>query len=85
MKTGLPDEELESESLEALEYDLSDYLVIVSLAGPVSEYIRKVPFHSAALNWSLTEGEDLASQYRLLRSQIIDLVTLLAGTETTQA
>jgi phosphate transport system protein len=85
VKTGLPDEELESESLEALEYDFSDYIVLVSLAGPISDYVPKVPFHSVALNWSLTEGEDLASQYRQLRSQIIDLVTLLAGTETTQA
>ncbi len=85
VETGLPDEGLDSEQMEALEYDFSDYVVIVSVNGVVSDYIRKVPFHSAALNWSLPDGEDLAGQYRQLRSQITDLVTLLAGTETTQA
>jgi len=85
VKTGLPDEGLDSEQLEALEFDFSDYMIIVSVNGPVSDYIQKVPFHSAALNWSLPDGEDLAGQYRQLRSQIIELVTLLAGTETTQA
>jgi len=85
VETGLPDEDLESEPLEVLEYDFSDYVVIVSVNGLVSDYIPKVPFHSAALNWSLPDGEDLAGQYRQLRSQIIELITLLAGTETTQA
>jgi len=85
VETGLPDEGLDSEQLEALEFDFSDYMIIVSVNGPVSDYIQKVPFHSAALNWSLPDGEDLAGQYRQLRSQIIELVTLLAGTETTQA
>jgi len=83
--TGLPDEDLDTEQLEALEYDISDYVIIVSVNGPVSDYIQKVPFHSAALNWSLPNGEDLAGRYRHLRRQIIDLLTLLAGTETTQA
>ena len=85
VETGLPDEGLDSESLEVLEFDFSDYIVLVSVTGLVSDYVQKVPFHSVALNWSLTEGEDFAEQYRQLRSQIIELVTLLAGTETTQA
>jgi len=85
VETGLPDEDLDSEPLEVLEYDFSDYVVIVSVNGLVSDYIQKMPFHSSALNWSLPDGEDLAGQYRQLRSQIIELVTLLAGTETTQA
>ena len=85
VETGLPDEGLDSEQLEALEYDFSDYIVIVSVNGPVSDYIQKVPFHSVALNWSLPEGADMAEQYRHLRRQIIDLVTLLAGSETTPA
>jgi phosphate transport system protein len=85
VETGLPDEDLDSEQLEALELDFSDYMIIVSVNGLVSDYIQKVPFHSAALNWSLPDGDDLAGQYRQLRGQIIELVTLLAGTETTQA
>ena len=58
---------------------------MVSVNGRVSDYVDKVPFHTSALNWSLPESDDLAGHYRQLRSQIIDLVTLLAGTETTQA
>jgi protein-tyrosine-phosphatase len=84
-ETGLPDEDLDSERLEALEHDFSDYIVIVCLNGQVSDHIQKVPFHSSALNWALPDGEGLAGQYRHLRSQITELVTLLAGEETTQA
>jgi phosphate transport system protein len=85
VETGLPDENLESERLEALEHDFSDYIVLISLDGPVSDYVEKVPFHSSALNWSLPRSEDLAGHYRQLRSQIIELVNLLAGSDTTQA
>lgn len=84
-ETGLPDEDLQSERLEALEHDLSDYIVIASLNGPISAYINKIPFHTAALDWSLPEGMDRADQYRQLRNNISDLLTLLAGSETTQA
>ena len=84
-ETGLPDTELATQQLEGLEHDFSDYIVLVSLNGRVSDYVKKVPFHTSALNWSLPESSDLAEHYRQLRSQIIDLVTLLAGTETTQA
>lgn len=85
IETGLPDENLESERLEALEHDFSDYIVLISLDGPVSDYVEKVPFHSSALDWSLSRDEDLAGHYRQLRSQIVELVNLLAGSETTQA
>jgi protein-tyrosine-phosphatase len=84
-ETGLPDEGLDSERLEALEHDFSDFIVIVCLSGQVSDHIQKVPFHTSAMNWALPEGEGLAGQYRQLRNQIIDLVTLLAGEEVTQA
>ncbi len=84
-ETGLPDANLESERLEALEHDFSDFIVIVGLNTRVGEHVSKVPFHTSALNWTLSDEEGLAGQYRLLRSQIIDLVTLMAGEETTQA
>jgi phosphate transport system protein len=84
-ETGLPDADLATERLEGLEHDFSDYIVLISLSGRVSDYVDKVPFHTSALNWSLPKSADLAGHYRQLRSQIIDLVTLLAGTETTQA
>ncbi len=82
---GLEDGELSSESVEALEHDFSDYIVIISLNGLVSDYISKVPFHTAALNWAVPEEADRADQYRQLRGQITELITLIAGEETTQA
>lgn len=84
-ETGLPEEDLDSEKLEALLHDLSDYVVIVSLNGPVSDYVRKIPFHSSALDWTLPEGTNLVEQYRQLRRYIIDLVQLLAGEEASPA
>jgi phosphate transport system protein len=79
VETGLPDEDLATESLEALERDFSDYTVLVSVNGRVPDYVQKVPFHSSALNWSLPADADRAAQYRFLRDEIISLVTLMAG------
>jgi phosphate transport system protein len=78
-KTGLPDTDLETEPLEALEHDLSNYIVLVSVNGRVSQYVHKVPFHTSALNWSIPNGADDAERYRMLRREIHELVTLLAG------
>jgi len=82
---GLANGELESEPLEALEHDFSDFIVIISINGRVSDFVPKVPFHSSALNWTVPEDAERADQYRQLRDQITDLITLLAGVETTQA
>ena len=84
-ETGLPDEDLDTEQLEGLEHDISGFVVAVSLNGQVSDYIDKVPFHTSALNWEPPEGADRAGQYRYLRDQIIQLVTLLAGDPSEQA
>jgi phosphate transport system protein len=84
-ETGLPDEGLKSETLEALAHDFSDYIVIISLSGKVSDHVPKVPFHTSALNWSLPENSTPAEQYRTLRGEIISLVTQLAGEVREQA
>jgi len=78
-ETGLPEEELQSEQLEVIEHDLQDFTVIVSLNGLYSAYLSRVPFHASAFNWSIPQNSDLAEQYRLLRSEITDLVVRLAG------
>ena len=82
---GLEDGDLSSEPLAALEHDFADYVVLIAINGRVSDYVARMPFHSSALTWKIPEDEDRDQQYRLLRSQIFDLVTLLTGTETTQA
>jgi hypothetical protein len=80
-ETGLSDRDLNSEPLEALEHDLSHYVVLVAVNGKVADYVRKVPFHTSVRNWSIPGDIDRAEQYRLLSREISDLVALLAGTD----
>ena len=82
VETGLPDDNLATESVEALEHDFSDYTVLISVNGRVPDYVKKVPFHTSALNWSLPADADRAALYRLLRDKIISLVTLMAGDQS---
>ena len=84
-ETGLPDEQLKTEPLEAVEFDLSDYIVVVSVNGDVDGYVSKIPFHTSALDWKLPDGATRSEQYRELRGRIIDLVTQLAGDTPEQA
>jgi phosphate transport system protein len=78
-EAGLPDNNLETEPLAALEHDFSSFIVLVSVNGSVSDYVEKLPFHTSARNWTIPQDADRAEQYRLLRREITDLVTLLAG------
>lgn len=81
LETSLPDDDLVTEQLEALEHDLAEFTVIVSLNGVFEDYIPKVPFHTSALNWTLPAGTDLQQRYRMLRGEIEQLMTLMAGDE----
>jgi len=76
---GLPDESLVTEQLEVSEHDLDDFTIIVSLKGKYSDYISKVPFHTSAFNWELPEDGDLTQTYRVLREEIQQLMTIMAG------
>jgi phosphate transport system protein len=78
-EAGLPDQDLETEPLAALEHDFSHFIVLVAVNGNVADYVKKLPFHTSARNWSVSRDADRAEQYRLLRREITDLVTLLAG------
>lgn len=81
---GLDDGELETEQLEALEHDIDHFTVVVSLAGDYGDYIKKMPFHTSALNWEVSAGPDLTATYRDLRNRITDLVELVVGPEAEQ-
>jgi phosphate transport system protein len=81
---GLDDSELETEQLEALEHDIDRFTVVVSLAGDYSDYIKKMPFHTSALNWDISTGSDMTARYRELRNRITDLVELVVGPEAQQ-
>ena len=78
-ESGLPDENLTTEQLEVSEHDLDDFTVLVSLNGEYSDYVSRVPFHTSALNWVLPGGDELKQNYRMLREEIQQLMTLMAG------
>jgi len=83
-ETGLPDEQLKTESLTSLEYDLSDYDLLVSLTGTFRDYVASVPFHTSALDWSPAIDEspqDFPELYRRLNSELSALIELLVGDE----
>lgn len=79
---GFSDTKLRSKQLEAMQFDVGKYNLIVCVNGDYHDYLSKIPFHSSALNWDI-EGTgpnpDLTVQYRSLRSEIDDLVALVAG------
>ena len=65
--------------------------VIVSLQGPVNDYIAKIPFHTTVLEWdvgSAPDGDDdsqktqrLETIYREIAVQVRDLMESLRGTD----
>ena len=80
--TGLPEEQLESQSLAELQHDLPQYDIVVSLEGAVKSYLPKLPFHTSALEWPLPEPGsvgDFPELYRVLRDEISRLASLLSG------
>jgi phosphate transport system protein len=81
VERGLPDENLETEQIEVSKHDIDDFFVVVSLSGSYEDYLTKVPFHTSALNWAVPGDADLKQRYRILREEIQDLMTLLAGDE----
>jgi phosphate transport system protein len=80
--TGLPDENLETEPMEAMEHDFADFTIIVGLNCKVTDYVPVIPFHTTPLNWEISTSADWPERYRRLRNEITDLVTLLAGDVT---
>jgi len=84
-ETGLSAEQLKTENLSSLEYDLSDYDLFISLTGTTREYVSKIPFHTSVLEWSpkLDDCEpEHAALYRVLNSELSALIQLLVGDET---
>lgn len=78
------------QTLAPVEGELSDLHVIVSLAGPVTDYVERVPFHTVALEWDIGSAPDPDAAdaverweeiYRDLAVRIRDLVQLMHGDE----
>ncbi len=83
-ETGLPEEQLDTQNIVNLEYDLSEFDLLISLSGSARDYVSKIPFHTSVLDWSAAlDGceQDYSALYRTLQSEISALVHLLAGAE----
>jgi len=83
-ETGLPAEQLDTENIVGLEYDLSEFDLIITLAGTASDYVDKIPFHTSVLDWSSALDNcapEYPAMYRTLHAEIAALVNLLAGEE----
>jgi phosphate transport system protein len=79
-------------TLEPIEGELSELHVIVSLAGAVTDYMERVPFHTVALEWNVgaapdPNAADAAERweeiYRNLAVRLRDLVHVMHGDEVT--
>jgi phosphate transport system protein len=59
--------------------ELGEKHLIVCLEGGVSDYLDRVPFHTAVLEWDLGQDADMETLYRELAGRIRDLMELLRG------
>ncbi len=76
-------------ALEPVPHELAQYHVLVSLQGAVKDYVKALPFHTAALEWDLgqspasLDGEAsvkrLEEIYREMALQVRDLMETLRG------
>ena len=79
------------EPVDYMTIDPSEYYIIVSLQGSISSFLKKIPFHSIALEWDLDNliedntknlnKEKLEIIYREISSRIHDLMEKLYGLE----
>ena len=71
------------------EHELAELHLVISLQGPVGDYLAQLPFHTSGIEWDvgaagLADGqppgnEELKTIYRELGSQISELMHLLRG------
>ena len=72
--------------LEKGPVELAEFHVLISLQGPVSNYVQDIPFHTATLEWDISQSPDDASldyeaAYRALSVQLRQLMERLRGAE----
>jgi protein-tyrosine-phosphatase len=77
--------------LDLTHQELVEKHVIVSLQGPLKDYLAEIPFHTTDLEWevgSVPVGDDdaqttqrLEASYREIAVQVRDLMETLRGTD----
>ncbi|MFT4604863.1 MAG: phosphate transport system protein [Rhodothermales bacterium] len=58
---------------------LSSFKALISLSGPPSDFVERIPFQTVALQWEVSDRSDLEKSNQELASQLGDLVDLLRG------
>ena len=71
-------------ALDKVPSELAEYHVIVSLEGPVGDYVKDIPFHTVALEWDIAQKAedntlDHDAVYRALTVQVRHLMEQLRG------
>jgi protein-tyrosine-phosphatase len=66
--------------------ELAEFHVVVSLQGPVGNYLKDIPFHTATLEWDVAQSADDSSidyeaAYRALSVELRQLMERLRGPE----
>jgi len=77
--------------IDFTEHELAELHLVISLQGPVGDYLEKLPFHTSGIEWDVGAGklaagrppgnEELKTIYRELGSQISELMHLLRGND----
>jgi len=75
--------------IDFTEHQLAELHLVISLRGPISDYLQQLPFHTSGIEWDVGAGklqpgqspdeETLKTLYRELSSQISELMHLLRG------
>jgi protein-tyrosine-phosphatase len=72
--------------LDMTQIELAEYHVVISLQGPIGNYLPDIPFHTATLEWDLAPSPDDAppdyeAVYRALSVEVRVLMERLRGPE----
>lgn len=80
---------LKPQPLELTHYELAEKHVIVSLQGPVRNFVPELPFHTTGLEWEVgpvsndeldtLSSDEMQTIYRQIAAQVSDLMELLRG------
>ena len=86
---GLDIQSAQPRAIDFTEHQLAELHLVVSLQGPVSDYLPQLPFHTSGIEWEVgasglqagqsPDADTLKPLYRELGSQISELMCLLRG------
>ena len=72
-------------AIDFTEHELAELHLVVSLQGPVSDYLPQLPFHTTGMAWNISapetpaSAEQLQTAHRELSSEISELMHQLRG------